>query len=178
MGFMSGIGSALGAAGGSAAGSLLTYDLNRKEAHKQRSWQAGMSATSYQRAVKDLRKAGLNKALAYGQGGASTPGGATASAPPIEGAASAMEALKLKQELSNMKAEEQNINSSSDLNATAANRNRATTKRENYINSLLEMPAAGAKAIKSTVDYFKTQKPKHGRKYKGNTQKLNKLYHD
>lgn len=46
------------------------------EAQKLRDWQAEQSNTAYQRAVADMRKAGLNPVLAYAQGGASTPSGA------------------------------------------------------------------------------------------------------
>lgn len=49
---------------------------NSAEAAKNRAWQEQMSNTSYQRAVEDMRKAGINPILAYQQGGASTPGGA------------------------------------------------------------------------------------------------------
>ena len=49
---------------------------NSAEAAKNRAWQAQMSNTSYQRAVEDMRKAGINPILAYTQGGASTPSGA------------------------------------------------------------------------------------------------------
>ena len=54
-------------------------DFNAAEAQKQRDWQEKMSNTSYQRAMSDMQQAGLNPILAYSQGGAQVPSGATAS---------------------------------------------------------------------------------------------------
>lgn len=54
--------------------------FNAKEAEKDRMYQAYMSNTAYQRAVRDLRAAGLNPILAVGNMGASTPQGSTATA--------------------------------------------------------------------------------------------------
>ena len=56
-----------------------TNQFNAQQAQAQRDWQERMSNTQYQRAVDDMRAAGLNPALAYQQGGAGTPSGSTAS---------------------------------------------------------------------------------------------------
>lgn len=56
---------------------------NSAEALANREWQEKMSSTAYQRAVEDMKKAGLNPILAFANGGASTPGG---SAGTISGA--------------------------------------------------------------------------------------------
>lgn len=69
-GVISGIASIWGGAQANAA--------NAAMAREQMAFQERMRSTQYQTAVEDMRKAGLNPALAYQQGGAGTPSGATA----------------------------------------------------------------------------------------------------
>lgn len=52
--------------------------FNADEAQKAREWQEMMSNTAYSRAMADAKKAGINPALIFSQGGASTPTGSSA----------------------------------------------------------------------------------------------------
>jgi len=71
------IGAGIGAAS-SLIGGQAQNRANAQMAQNQMDFQDRMRATQYQTTVADLKAAGLNPMLAYSQGGAGTPQGATA----------------------------------------------------------------------------------------------------
>lgn len=94
-----------GAAAGTLIGGVIGNRSKGKEAEKDRQFQQRMSSTAWQRGVKDMEAAGINPALAYSQGGASSPGGAMAQQDDVMSGAvtSAMNAKRMRQELDNMR---------------------------------------------------------------------------
>lgn len=68
------------AAGGDLASSVVSGLFGQHSAKASMAWQERMANTAYQRAARDLEKAGLNRILAVGSP-AATPGGATATMP-------------------------------------------------------------------------------------------------
>lgn len=84
----------------SAYGQHRANKANKQIAREQMAFQERMSNSSYQRAMDDMRKAGLNPALLFSQGGASSPSGASTSVDNVlgKGVSSALESARLKRE--------------------------------------------------------------------------------
>lgn len=103
------LGAGVGAAGASSAATEASRatdranDLAYRMFNEQHNWEEGMSSTAYQRAVKDMRAAGLNPAvMMQGAGGpASTPGSGIPGvhSAASEAASSGLEAARMKKDV-------------------------------------------------------------------------------
>lgn len=76
------------------AGQAEANEANLAEAQRNRDFQERMSNTAYQRAMVDMKTAGLNPMLAYSQGGASVPSGSQGSVETVKNAPLAQMALE------------------------------------------------------------------------------------
>lgn len=72
------IGAAVGDIASKVGLQMMQNKANKKEANRTRSFQERMSRNSYLYGMEDMKKSGLNPILAYSQGGATMPSGATA----------------------------------------------------------------------------------------------------
>lgn len=136
-------------AGASLIGGQLANSANAREARRNRDFQADMSGSAYQRAVRDMRLAGLNPALMYpGGGGASTPSGSKAEFSDVVSgaAASALQARRLREELLNMKASRELMEKEAKLKDTQELTEAARAENEWYRNKAMEVEIRGGKA--------------------------------
>lgn len=104
-------------------GQVYQNQSNKREAEKNRQFQANQSATAYQRGVADLRAAGLNPLLAGGGGQASTPAGSQAA--PMQDIIgqslnSAGATKRAHYELENIKENTRTTKTQGDLNLSAS----------------------------------------------------------
>lgn len=181
-----GIGAISGAIGGGAniisqnSANATNIELQQKanefsaaEAQKNRDFQEKMSNSAYQRATQDMEKAGINPMLAFSQGGASSPSGATASggAARVESTrvgdaltktvSSAGDMARLKKELEQKDADialSHAAKVAKDKEALASN-NAAWKMEQDRLKSAVETKALEARlpAIKSESELSKKQ---------------------
>jgi len=142
----------------SAYGASQQNKASKKATQAQMDFQERMSNTQYQRAMADMRLAGLNPILAYKQGGAGVPSGSTYS--PVNvgagigqqltaGINSALTARKSTQEIRNLKAAQ----SLTETQERAAEQAISIRKLEARANDLkLQALNAGVNIVKKGRD--------------------------
>lgn len=123
----------------------------RASAREQMNFQERMSNTSYQRAVADMRAAGINPMVAFSQGGASAPSGASAAGASIAEtnalSGSAHSALSFKRNVADIKATQAQTKLTQAM-ATAAELGLPQKQAEaKFYNSMIGNVATAAKGM-------------------------------
>lgn len=121
-------------AGVGALGQIFANEGSAVMSREQMAFQERMSSTAYQRATRDMRKAGLNPMLAFSQGGASSPVG---SMPDVGNVgASAFESAQMSQGL--RESEARTLDS---LTSAALNKEKAAVENVTARTMETDLPA-------------------------------------
>lgn len=116
-------------------------DFSAEQARQTRTWQENMRATQYQTAVKDMIAAGLNPMLAYHQGGAGTPPGATGQTAQAAGTAPLRLSQSMQSAATTRNLIEQNENIAADTAVKRAEEQRIRAQTPTYAVSIEQMRA-------------------------------------
>lgn len=157
--------------------------FEERMADKQMAFQAEQAATQWQRGVQDMQAAGLNPALAYGQGGASAMSGSSGAGHPgssvtpgVGSLSDLIQLATLKPTIENMQAEARNRRAEARLKEIDA-------KTRGRINEqTLAMMSAEISSLKESASLTKFQRTVIGpleeaiKKYESSSKSVQALY--
>lgn len=147
--------------------------FSQASAQHQMDFQERMSNTQYQRAVEDLKAAGINPVMAMNMGGASSPTGSSASGGAPSGStahmqnelagavSSALDARRAFAEVKNMQATNDNLRAQNALLDAQKDKTKAEIDYVKYgkYGQMANAAKYAADEVSSTLDSFKSVSP-------------------